>query len=466
MKNNKKITTKLLIATMLFLSANFAVFAQDTVKTFGTITQALNYDGDRSEIKHLIITDSISGEGYEIGSEWREFRSLNLAYPALSEITIHTDQDIPDGGWESGNMDGSFMGGEPFSGGALWIKKFNGNNIKYVGDDAFASCPNLTHISLNSVEIIGKRSFISCRSTSIYFPLLTKIGDNAFSGSSFNSVYFPSCIEIGEMVFYLCTQLITANFPKAKIIGGGSFSSCFNLKFINFPEATTLKLSSGPANGTFVSCWSLDSAYFPRVTSIENQAFSGCSNLVYINFPLVENIGDGAFGRCVNLSNASFGTSLETETKIEFGWRVFGQSTTKATENVELTLGDFVLPLPNLVSNTWQTDSGNGLGTPYVWKMIKTNIIEKIIKNSIVNIFPNPTTHLLTVSLELKKNSNLELILCDVLGKEISELHNGFAEEGLFTKTFTIENLSKGVYFLRISTDDGNNITMEKIVVK
>jgi len=85
----------ILILTTTLIISSFTVQAQDTVKTFGTITEALNYDGDRSEIKHLIITDSISGEGYEIGSEWREFRSLNLAYPALSEITIYTDQDIP-----------------------------------------------------------------------------------------------------------------------------------------------------------------------------------------------------------------------------------------------------------------------------------------------------------------------------------------------------------------------------------
>ena len=81
-----------------------------------------------------------------------------------------------------------------------------------------------------------------------------------------------------------------------------------------------------------------------------------------------------------------------------------------------------------------------------------------------VNIFPNPTSDYFTVNFELEKASNLEIILCDVLGREITELYNDFAEAGFFTKTINTEHLNKGVYFIKVLID-GKYATLEKIVV-
>jgi len=81
-----------------------------------------------------------------------------------------------------------------------------------------------------------------------------------------------------------------------------------------------------------------------------------------------------------------------------------------------------------------------------------------------VNIFPNPTSNYFTVNFELEKASNMEIILFDVLGKEIENVYNDFAEVGFFTKTINTEHLNKGVYFIKILID-GKYATLEKIVV-
>ena len=85
-------------------------------------------------------------------------------------------------------------------------------------------------------------------------------------------------------------------------------------------------------------------------------------------------------------------------------------------------------------------------------------------KNRTVSIFPNPTTENTTVSFELEKSCNMKILLCDVLGIELANVYEGFANEGLFTETIDIGNLPKGVYFLKILID--GNYTVEKVIVE
>ncbi|MCL2312554.1 MAG: T9SS type A sorting domain-containing protein [Firmicutes bacterium] len=91
------------------------------------------------------------------------------------------------------------------------------------------------------------------------------------------------------------------------------------------------------------------------------------------------------------------------------------------------------------------------------------SIKENFIASNIA-ISPNPTTADFTVSFELEKSCNMEIILCDVLGREVLQIFNDFANEGIFSKTVNTKNLAKGIYFLKILID--GNITVEKIVVE
>jgi hypothetical protein len=72
------------------------------------------------------------------------------------------------------------------------------------------------------------------------------------------------------------------------------------------------------------------------------------------------------------LVSVSFGTAFEEETEIIFKARVFLDGNTK---NIDLTLGKYVLPEPNLSAKIWQNTNGSNDGTShldfdYIWKSI------------------------------------------------------------------------------------------------
>jgi len=101
-----------------------------------------------------------------------------------------------------------------------------------------------------------------------------------------------------------------------------------------------------------------------------------------------------------------------------------------------------------------------------MWNILVINeiSIEEIIKNNTVNIYPNPTTANFTVSFELEKSCNIQIILCDILGQKLMQVYDGFTT-GTFIQTVNTNHLTKGIYFLKIFTND-RSITMKKIIVE
>lgn len=70
------------------------------------------------------------------------------------------------------------------------------------------------------------------------------------------------------------------------------------------------------------------------------------------------------------------------------------------------------------------------------------------------SLSPNPSTEGYSrLNLNLEKSSYLNIDLLDLLGNKLFSIYAGLAKEGEFTKSFSTEKLSKGIYFLRISTD-------------
>jgi len=154
--------------------------------------------------------------------------------------------------------------------------------------------------------------------------------------------------------------------------------------------------------------------------TLGTSSFNYCWQLTEIDFPLVTTIGQNAFLWCLGLRTASFGTGFETETEIMFEPYVFNNSDT-LTKNIDLTLGEYVLPKPDLNANTWNyrwNTEEHGIGPSYTWKIVKVNNITETITNNTVSIFPNPTTDFATISFNLVKFCNLEIYLFDITGKK------------------------------------------------
>ena len=77
-------------------------------------------------------------------------------------------------------------------------------------------------------------------------------------------------------------------------------------------------------------------------------------------------------------------------------------------------------------------------------------------------VAPNPISSSFTVDYNLKTSGLLSITITDLLGEQVTEEYNSFAEAGVFTKTIDIEKLLPGVYYLNILHD--GKITVKKII--
>jgi len=351
------------------------------------------------------------------------FFSLNETFPNISEVEIWTDQDIPNAHTVNDTLRGLFNyflydpegnggNGAWVSYGVSWIKIFSAKNIKCVGNATFTGAKSLTTINIPSVQVI--RPY-------------------AFQGTGLISLELPALTTLEHFAFAECENLISVDLPLATIIEGWAFAGCSSLLTLNSHTITT----------------------------IEGGAFYGCSSLTTVYLPLATTIGGMSFYECNNLMTVEFGRDFAEPTEIILR----GAVDSDKTPSINLYLSSNTLPLPNLPANIWNRSEVFPNGVAYVWKSITiyVDVEEELVKNMFVNIFPNPTSDIATLNIEIEKNCNLEISLFDVLGNQIKSIYNGFASEGLFTKTVRLSDVSKGVYYLQIASE--KFVRIERIIV-
>lgn len=79
--------------------------------------------------------------------------------------------------------------------------------------------------------------------------------------------------------------------------------------------------------------------------------------------------------------------------------------------------------------------------------------------------YPNPFNPSTIISYSLPRSGPVELRVYNVLGQEVADLVNGFAEAGRYEVTFDATRLPSGVYFYRLSYD-GTAETKKMMLVK
>jgi len=82
---------------------------------------------------------------------------------------------------------------------------------------------------------------------------------------------------------------------------------------------------------------------------------------------------------------------------------------------------------------------------------------------SLYQNYPNPFNPVTTIRFELPFAQQVELSVFDVLGREVKVLYNDIAPAGTITVDFNAENLSSGVYFYRLKTE--NFIQSKKLLL-
>jgi hypothetical protein len=78
----------------------------------------------------------------------------------------------------------------------------------------------------------------------------------------------------------------------------------------------------------------------------------------------------------------------------------------------------------------------------------------KISSYVLFDNYPNPFNPTTTISYQLPKQSKVLIRICDILGREISKLVNEVKSAGKYSIVFDGDNLSSGVYFYQLITDE------------
>jgi len=105
----------------------------------------------------------------------------------------------------------------------------------------------------------------------------------------------------------------------------------------------------------------------------------------------------------------------------------------------------------------------NGMMVKGTINDLPSSISGKLQSNNLT-IYPNPSTNQTTLNLELGSACEIKIILCDILGREVKQVYEGFAEAGKFTTNINTDNLAKSTYLLKISI--GSEYKVEKFVVE
>lgn len=192
---------------------------------------------------------------------------------------------------------------------------YSGDNytVTGIGDEAFASCSDLTSVYIpNSVVSIGHKAFYYCSDlTSVRIPnSVTSIGNYAFkSCSNLMSLNIPSSlISIGENAFDGC-KIKSIDLPASVTSIGEYALDSYGLESINVSADNTMYSSE---NGVLYNKDKSTLLLYPRakqdvsfvipntVTNIKAHAFYNCDYLknVTISSPCIKSIEGGAFTWC------------------------------------------------------------------------------------------------------------------------------------------------------------------------
>ena len=311
-------------------------------------------------------------------------------------------------------------------------------NVTRIGNFAFSACYGLTSITIpNSVTSIGENAFEFCDGlTSLNIPnSVTSIEQYALSNCKYlTSLTIPSSVtRISNGVLIYCIRLTSVTIPDTVTsIGLSAFSSCSSLTSITIPSSVT-----SIDYRAFYGCTSLTSVIIPSlVTSIGENAFESCSGLTSVTIPSsITSIGAFAFRFCTSLASLT----CNVVTPLSINSNVFG-GVNQASCSLKVPAGSLA---------AYQAAA--------VWKDFAPIIsldLEEFKTNSF-KLYPNPVVSILNVKTVINY-VNQPYSIIDGLGRVVL---NGKLNE--VETSINVEQLSKGIYYLKISGNSASKFIKE-----
>ncbi len=90
------------------------------------------------------------------------------------------------------------------------------------------------------------------------------------------------------------------------------------------------------------------------------------------------------------------------------------------------------------------------VGIPGSVQQIGTNIPDNFALNQ---NYPNPFNPTTTIRFDLAKNTNVNLVVYNSLGQEVTKVFDGHKQAGSYEAVFDASGLSSGTYYYRLTTD-------------
>lgn len=318
-------------------------------------------------------------------------------------------------------VDGSMVLAEAVGSGAL-----SENYIINWGDGQFDMTATASHIYSTTGE----------------FQICVVYGDFGPDGCSVSDCETVMIEDLGN-----CTLELLPSVTGLTVALSGNASGATNPEISvdwgdSSPTGTTLPDShTYAAAGTYQICASyvdLDNLENCQVVScidvVVDDATTSCTVEMTLtvtnNVVSVTSVGDGAANPqyVITWGDGSFPTLSDN------GSHTYTQSN---TYTVCVTYGDLSNP-------------GECNATDCEDVVITVGLLENVIAENSISVYPNPMADESNIKLALNKPAHVQVDLFDLTGKNIANVFNGERGQGTQNISFNTKSLSKGIYFIRV----------------
>lgn len=131
--------------------------------------------------------------------------------------------------------------------------------------------------------------------------------------------------------------------------------------------------------------------------------------------------------------------------------------------------GDTILVRFRLFSDADSVGYGWVINDIKIQESLATSIDENeegVFTFNLEQNYPNPFNPSTTIQYSISESANVKLLVFDVTGRQVSELVNQRQNAGSHSVNFDAENLSSGVYFYRLETENGFSKTNKMLLIK
>jgi hypothetical protein len=84
----------------------------------------------------------------------------------------------------------------------------------------------------------------------------------------------------------------------------------------------------------------------------------------------------------------------------------------------------------------------------------------------IVSASPNPFNSSTTITFSVPTESPVELMICDIVGREVWRLASGISHLGTNQVVWNADDLPSGVYFVQLSAEGGQSAVRKVVLMK